>query len=104
MRCLTWNSVTGGPELEGNLIIVFVLLVGGLCRAHVVRTAHRLLLFVDDPRRGCLLLGYEAGLMLLGHNIRSSISNFVFLPLLMFILLGDVMLCNQVLRSRCWMS
>jgi len=82
--------------LESEPIILLLLLIGGLV----------LLMMSGLPIAFCFLLmtlggaiyfwGFHAGLSLLIHNIRSSISNFIFLPLLMFILLGDVMLESRL--------
>jgi len=61
MRSLTWNSIAGGVQLESELVIIFVFLVGGLM----------LFMMSGLPIAFCFLLMTMGGLSISGDIMRS---------------------------------
>ena len=77
--------------MEGQLVLTLVLIIGGLIFLMALGM-HVALAFLLVTLIGAIVFwGYDAGLNLFIHNIRASLSKFYLLPIIMFVLMGNVM-------------
>ena len=77
--------------MDWQLILPLIIIVGGLITLMLAGLPVALCFLLVSAGGAIVYWGYDSGLTLFMHNIRESVSSFIFLPLIMFILLGNVM-------------
>lgn len=77
--------------MDLDLILIFTGITGGLLALMLTGLPIAFCFMLATIAGAIVFWGYDAGLTLYIHNLRDSVSRFVFVPLLMFILLGEVM-------------
>ena len=77
--------------MDGQTILTLVVIIGGLLFLMAIGM-HVALAFLLVTLIGAIVFwGYDAGLNVFILNIRASLSKFFLLPIIMFVLMGNVM-------------